>query len=120
MSSQPHATLRYRDPSGRDRIRPLTPPSITVGRDTAADLVVSWDEQVSRLHARLELVGEDPAADWTVVDDPPSRNGSYVNGVRVRGRTRLQDGDVLSVGATALTFRAPSSAEDDAAALATL
>jgi pSer/pThr/pTyr-binding forkhead associated (FHA) protein len=68
---------------------------------------------VSRLHARLELVGDDPATDWTVVDDGSSRNGSYVNGERIRVRAHLREGDGLSVGRTLLVFRVGSAAQGD-------
>lgn len=77
---------------------------MTIGRSSSADICLSWDTRVSRMHARLELVGDDLAHDWTVVDGS-SRNGSYVNGERIRGRAHLREGDGLSVGRTLLVFR---------------
>jgi DNA-binding CsgD family transcriptional regulator len=44
---------------------------------------------------------------WTLVDDGLSRNGSFVNGERLRGRRRLVDGDELRFGDTIVVFRAP-------------
>jgi hypothetical protein len=55
---------------------------------------------VSRVHAILQLGG----GHWTLVDDGLSRNGSFVNGHRVRGRTRLTDRDEIAVGRTRLVF----------------
>ena len=46
--------------------------------------------------------------EWTLVDDGLSRNGPYVNERRVRGRTRLQGGDVIRVGRTHLHFYDPN------------
>ena len=79
--------------------------TLTVGRDQSADIALTWDSQVSRLHAELEKV----AGQWLVVDDGLSSNGSFVNGERVTGRRRLVDGDALRFGRTAVTFRAPAS-----------
>ena len=55
------------------------------------------------MHAELERVGES----WAVADDGLSRNGSYVNGKRVRGRQRLEEGDELRLGGTRMVFRSP-------------
>jgi pSer/pThr/pTyr-binding forkhead associated (FHA) protein len=63
-----------------------------------------WDVGVSRAHARLERFGND---DWMLVDDGISRNGSIVNGERLRQRRRLVDGDVLRFGETCIVYRAP-------------
>jgi hypothetical protein len=42
-----------------------------------------------------------------LLDDGLSRNGSIVNGERLRERRRLVDGDVLRFGATCIVYRAP-------------
>src|SRR5919202_3410159 len=60
-----------------------------------------------RIDAELEAI----AGEWTVSDDGLSRNGTYVNGNRISGRTRLRDGDVLRVGQTSIAYRRPE-AED--------
>jgi pSer/pThr/pTyr-binding forkhead associated (FHA) protein len=97
--------VTYRGPDGREHRHALGTGPVTVGRSSAADICLAWDPEVSRVHARLELVGDDPANDWTVVDDGSSRNGTYVNAQRIRGRAHLHDGDGLSVGQTLLVFR---------------
>jgi pSer/pThr/pTyr-binding forkhead associated (FHA) protein len=78
--------------------------SLWVGRSESADLNLAWDEEVSGLHAQLEMVG----LECTLVDDGLSRNGSFVNGERVSGRRRLRDGDTIRFGRTGVIYRAPA------------
>ena len=77
-----------------------------VGRGDSADVRLGWDEEVSGLHAQVEVV----RGECTLVDDGLSRNGSYVNEERVQGRRRLRDGDTIRFGRTAVLFRRPSEA----------
>jgi len=86
----------------------------SVGRRETADLVLDWDDQVSRLHAQFERVEQD----WTVVDDGLSRNGTFVNGERLSGRRRLSDGDSVRFGATTMIFRSPQVDEQAGTAVA--
>jgi predicted component of type VI protein secretion system len=79
---------------------------VTIGRDSAADVPLPWDAEVSRTHALLEQVGRG----WTLIDDGLSRNGSFVNGHRVVGRRRLTDKDRLVFGGTTVTYRETSGA----------
>jgi len=53
-------------------------------------------------------------AEWTLVDDGLSLNGSFVNGTIVQGRPRLHDGDTLRIGNTLLLFRDPGEADSRA------
>ena len=103
----------WREPAGQ-RIVVLEGDRIAVGRGEEADVRLLADEQVSRLHAELELI----AGEWTVADDGLSRNGSFVNGERVGGRRRLADGDELRFGDTLVAFRAPGAPTDAATAAA--
>jgi hypothetical protein len=98
--------LVYRDDEGRQHIYSLAEsvPSITLGRREEADISIPWDPEMSRLHAELEL----RAGEWTVCDDGFSQNGTWVNGLRLAGRRRLADGDLLRVGRTIFAFCAPS------------
>ncbi len=75
-----------------------------VGRGDSADLRLGWDEEVSGLHAQVEVVRDE----CTLVDDGLSRNGSFVNEERVQGRRRLRDGDTLRFGRTTVLYRRPS------------
>ena len=101
------AFLVYRDGGGAQRLLRLTADRerLSIGRRPEADVSLSWDSEVSRLHALLERVG----GEWTVVDDGMSQNGTWVDAERVHGRRRLGDGSLLQVGRTTIGFRNPSS-----------
>jgi hypothetical protein len=94
--------LVFRDEEGRQRIFTLAEGrrTLTIGRRREADLSIPWDPEMSRLHAELDL----RAGEWTVCDDGYSQNGTWVNGLRLAGRRRLADGDLLKVGRTLLAF----------------
>jgi hypothetical protein len=102
--------LVYRDGEDVQRIVTLGEErgELWIGRSPAADISLPADEQVSKLHARIEHVG----ADATLVDDGLSRNGSFVNEERVSGRRMLAAGDVIRVGRTRLRFRGPGGDND--------
>lgn len=97
------AHLVLRDGDGRLVVHPLGSSATRVGRAPDNDLIVDWDAEVSRAHARLELGG----GRWSVVDDGLSRNGTYVGEERVTGRRVLSPGDVVRIGRTAMVLRAP-------------
>jgi pSer/pThr/pTyr-binding forkhead associated (FHA) protein len=97
--------LIHRDEAGTHKIVPLGGGErpFWIGRRPSADVSLSWDGEVSGVHAQLEPGG----GEWTLVDDGLSSNGSFVNGERVAGRRRLRDGDMLRFGATVVLFREP-------------
>jgi hypothetical protein len=102
-----------RDGDGRQQLHPLPlrPPNpLIVGRGAEADVRVAWDAEVSRVHARLACHG----GAWYVEDDGLSANGTWVNGEPVRARRRLEDGDSIRVGHTAIAFRAPVASDEEA------
>ena len=102
------AFLVLRDGAEQQRILELDSdarPRVTLGRSERADVAISWDGEVSRLHAEIECV----AGEWIVQDDGLSSNGTFVNGQRIAGRRRLADGDAIRVGATVMLFRSPRS-----------
>ena len=97
------AFVLYLDGDGRQHVCELGAGArVSIGRRASSDVALTWDSEVSRLHAVIECVGDE----WTVVDEGLSRNGSYVNGRRLHGRRRLSDGDALTIGRTLLIFRA--------------
>jgi pSer/pThr/pTyr-binding forkhead associated (FHA) protein len=97
--------LVFRDGGGEQRILVVEEgaESLWVGRAAAADLRLEWDEEVSALHAQIEVVRDE----CTLLDDGLSRNGSFVGEQRADGRRRLRDGDMLRFGRTAVLFRRP-------------
>lgn len=99
--------LVYRDDEGRQHIYSLASRNqgVTLGRREEADISIPWDPEMSRVHAELEL----RAGEWTVCDDGLSQNGTWVNGLRLTGRRRLSDGDLLRVGRTIFAFCAPGT-----------
>ena len=100
--------LLYRHADGGQRIVSLAdgPERLTVGRAPGCELAVEWDPKVSGAHAQLERIAE---GEWALADDGLSRNGSYVNGERLRQRRRLADGDLLRFGDTQMVFRQPAA-----------
>jgi len=63
-----------------------------IGRGAEAQLSL-WDPAISHRHA---LVEEEDGEIW--IDDLGSRNGVFVNDVRIHEKTPLQEGDVISLG----------------------
>ena len=100
--------LAFRDDAGERRLIAVDEGTscLWVGRGDSADLRLDWDGEVSGLHAEIEVVG----SECTLIDDGLSRNGSFVNGERVRGRRRLRDGDTARFGSTEMLFRSPGQA----------
>jgi predicted component of type VI protein secretion system len=93
--------------SGR---RHLTGHRVVIGRSPLSDVALAADAQVSRTHAVLERI-----ADRWILRDVDSRNGTFVNGERVRGPVRLRPGDEIRIGKSALVLKALRPAEDPGA-----
>jgi pSer/pThr/pTyr-binding forkhead associated (FHA) protein len=105
----------YRDGDERQHIVVLDGAArLTIGRQSTSDVPLPWDSAVSRVHSTLERVGEE----WTLLDDGSSRNGSFVNGERVRGRRRLKDGDLIRVGVTTMAYVVPREREPSSSTIA--
>lgn len=74
---------------------PLSREPVTLGRAADCDIVLP-ERQISRYHVRIEW-----DADGYVLRDLGSKNGTLVNGERVRGQLyRLRDGDEISLATT--------------------
>jgi pSer/pThr/pTyr-binding forkhead associated (FHA) protein len=97
--------LVYRDDEGKQHIHSLAESgrTVTLGRRDEADISIPWDPEMSRVHAELEQ----RAGEWAISDDGLSQNGTWVNGLRLAGRRRLADGDLLRVGRTLFAFCDP-------------
>jgi hypothetical protein len=76
----------------------LAPGELTIGRDAECEIQIA-DERASRRHAVLH-VGANEAS----VEDLASRNGVWVDGVRVEGWKKLRHGSVIAIGDTRLVL----------------
>ncbi|MHC4550381.1 MAG: FHA domain-containing protein [Planctomycetota bacterium] len=87
-----------------------------LGRAADCDIVVE-DTASSRRHARLSVGG---GSQNVFLEDLDSRNGTYVNEERISGRTRLESGSAIRIGATVyLLGLGDEPREDDRAMLDT-
>jgi hypothetical protein len=77
---------------------PIGPDGSLIGRSGDADIVIAAHE-VSRRHAQIL-----PDRDGWTLTDLDSTNGVRLNGRPLGVPTRLQDGDVIEVGAVELIF----------------
>lgn len=83
---------------------PLDRPEVILGRALEADVRVN-DTQVSRQHAKIVAAPVKDAKrqkDY-VLHDLDSRNGTFLNGRRIRRET-LENGDKITIGETILRF----------------
>ncbi|MFD6390694.1 FHA domain-containing protein [Nocardia sp. NPDC060259] len=74
---------------------------IVIGRSAHADVSLPTDPDISRVHALIERIG----TYWIITDESFSRNGTFVNSTRIRGRRTLRPGDVIRIGDSALTYQ---------------
>ena len=98
--------LKLQLPGSGEQEFEISKPEITVGRGQTNDIVLQ-DSRVSRSHARFEF---DAHAGVTVVD-LGSTNGVRVNGMKV-DKTKIQLGDIISIGASQITFERASEQEE--------
>lgn len=98
--SRPSLRLRVVPPAGEPfEVRPEGD-ELVLGRAADCDLQLT-DGFLSRHHARLRNDGDG----WTI-EDLGSRNGTRVNGERVREVRRLADGDVVALSGTVIEILA--------------
>ncbi len=83
----------------------LSDGTTTLGRADENDIVLSGD-LVSRKHARIHVAGE-----VIRLEDLGSRNGSRLNGERVKGTVDLKVSDTVHVGENSLGIRQPGAVE---------
>jgi diguanylate cyclase (GGDEF)-like protein len=82
---------------------PLDREEVILGRALEADVRVN-DTQVSRQHARiLAMPTESRVSMRYVLNDLDSRNGTFLNGRRIRKEV-LENGDKITIGETILRF----------------
>lgn len=65
--------------------------ALMIGRDPDCEIVIP-DRQVSRFHVRLDLKDE-----IVTIEDMGSKNGTFVNNIKISNPTLLADGDEVSI-----------------------
>ena len=95
----PCGTLIYYDEDRGDRICPIGPQGITIGRARENPVRIHYDAQVSRLHCKILCQGERFYA-----TDLGSLRGTLINGERIVER-RLFGGETLQIGSTSFFFQ---------------
>jgi serine phosphatase RsbU (regulator of sigma subunit) len=84
------------EPGRRLEFDATTP--LTIGRDPQQTLVVT-DPELSRRHARVFLVNEEP-----FVQDLGSTNGTFIDGERLAAPSKLDEGRLLRIGGHYLRY----------------
>jgi hypothetical protein len=87
--------VEVRSTRGRERVVNLVEPTYVIGSDPEAATIVIDDSTTSGVHAALDRIG----TAW-LLRDLGSRNGTFVDGERLTGQTRLRDGQQISLGRT--------------------
>jgi len=81
--------------------------SLYLGRDPKCDVRVDVDRDsmVSRSHAVIEWIDDESGNRRYTLTDLLSSNGSYLNGVRIKGTVDIVTGDHIRLGANGPEFR---------------
>src|SRR5271155_4707155 len=91
--------LLIHTPDGKTRALPLDQDRYTIGRSSASELCYPEDSGLSRQHLALEANG----ALW-MVRDLGSKNGTFVNGVRITEPHALGRNDRITAGHLTIEF----------------
>ena len=100
-----HAKLVIIEGADKGREVKITKKTFRIGRSTDADLTLA-DDKVSRNHAEVSVNEKG----FYFVRDKQSKNGIFVNGLRVLEHC-LSDGDVIQVGQYRLLFQKSEAVE---------
>src|SRR5947209_1411524 len=79
----------------------LVDDELLIGRHAERAGRLAEDEEISRSHARVSL----DRTGFCAIEDLGSTNGTYVNGLRIKGPQTLSEGDTVEVGGTTLVVR---------------
>lgn len=107
-------TIRFEQPDTGDEL------VLNIGRREGCDIHMPYDNQVSRLHARLGCISTAVTASDSVtepyvlsfwLEDMRSRNGTFIEREKdpLRGRTSLRPGTLFRIGRTWLRLDVPLS-----------
>ncbi len=84
---------------------PLLGSLTVIGRDATADIILD-DPGISRRHSEIRVTHDGPHL-VSSIRDLASTNGTFLNGERIAvASSRLADGDHITIGRTAIVFRA--------------
>jgi class 3 adenylate cyclase len=98
----PRLVERRHDGAGKEY--PLAGDTTTIGRAGDNDIVLDVTG-ASRRHAIIRMQGA-----THVLEDMRSKNGTWVNDLRVDGNANVSDGDVIRIGNAEFTFRVGTDA----------
>ena len=96
--SRPRAEVTVYSPLFTPYRQPLKGEAVSIGRASECTIPIR-DRYLSRKHAEIVAIG----TNW-VLKDLGSANGTYLNGNRVDGDTRLVSGDRIRLGDTEIVF----------------
>ena len=74
-----------------------------LGREPSADVMID-DTTVSRKHAAITI-----RENSVTLEDLESKNGTFIDGVQLKGKTTLRDGQTFVLGDASIVFRRPGS-----------
>jgi len=90
--TQGEPKLFFRHGYNQGRVEILRGDRVSVGRNPANDIVLDLGRTISSFHAAFV---RDPRDGSWWIQDLNSKNGTFVNGVRIKNK-RLEEGDVIS------------------------
>jgi predicted component of type VI protein secretion system len=70
---------------------------LTIGRRDGCDIMLDYDSQVSRLHARVTY---ESGVRRFFLEDLNSRNGTFLNNEKIGGKVSLERGQLFRAGRT--------------------
>jgi diguanylate cyclase (GGDEF)-like protein len=91
LVARKHATLTVLTGSASGKMFKLHP-LMTIGRGPVCEVRIE-DDGLSRTHAQIRCEGSS-----ATIEDLESRNGTFVNGERIRGSVAIKDGDKIQCG----------------------
>ena len=78
---------------------PLYKPKVIIGRGRNADIIISGDKKISRVHCEIQKQGTN-----YYIHDNGSVHGTLLNGKSVQYSIQLNNGDEICLGDTVLQF----------------
>lgn len=97
------ATLKALQGETPGKIFAIEGARVIIGRHPQCEVVLEH-ATVSRSHAQILVAGNE-----YFVEDLNSRNGTYVNGIKIGGRQTLVDGDEIQLSDVLLCFQRPQT-----------